>query len=321
VAGVPLSAFDELAIPEELIKKEVTSIRIVSPLGEILDIPLRGGSLAIIERGEFDSALRFEAAKKGVEIREGEMVEIAARDKGYRVVAHINGIKTEIVAEYVIAADGVNSRVRACFGISPGETFITVSERIKGIETDICEFWFSSSHAPGFYSWVFPAKEGIMVGTGSEKAGNVLSLFERFKQRRGITEKGPRKIYKIPIWDGALYNKGRVIFVGDAAGQVMPLSCEGIYYGMKAGEFAARAVIEEKIAGYKKMWKAAFQKRFSLMKKLADYFLKNDRNAERLVALHRRPEVQEASMRLWLRKESGRESLQTYIKLFKKFLC
>jgi hypothetical protein len=53
---------------------------------------------------------------------------------------------------------------------------------------------------------------------------------------------------------------------------------------------------------------------------LRNYFLKNDESAERLVALHRRPEIQEVSLRLWLRKDSKKESLTSYIKLFRKFL-
>jgi hypothetical protein len=65
---------------------------------------------------------------------------------------------------------------------------------------------------------------------------------------------------------------------------------------------------------------ARFQKRFALMDKLRNYFLKNDASAEKLVALHRRPEIQELSMKLWLRKDTSREGLKSYIKLFRKFL-
>lgn len=57
------------------------------------------------------------------------------------------------------------------------------------------------------------------------------------------------------------------------------------------------------------------------MNKLMSYFLKNDVFIEKLVAFHRSPEVQEASMGLCLRKDSGRETLQSYVKLFSKFLC
>ncbi len=319
--GVPLSAFDELGIAKGMIKREVRNIRIISPIGEKVDIALKGGSLGIVARGEFDKALRSEAEKKGVQVIEGEFRWITTGHKEYRVETIIKGIKTEITSEYVIAADGVNSRVRAAVGIKPPKALVAFSEKIKGIDTDCCEFWFGVSHAPGSYSWVFPAPEGISAGTGSPDPGKVLALYQVFRKKRGITIEGLKRVYKIPRWEGDLYNKNNIIFAGDSAGQVMPINYEGIYYAMKAGEFAARAIIEGKAINYKKMWKSSFQKKFSLMDKLGRYFLKDDASLERLVALHRRPEVQEASMRLWLRKGSGREGLQSYIRLFRKFLC
>jgi geranylgeranyl reductase len=317
--GISISAFYELGVPKTLIKKEVKSIRLVSPMGEKLDIELKGGSLAIVDRREFDKILREKAAEEGARIIEGEFINII-NDKNYRVEAKVAEVKSKIVSEYIIAADGVNSKVRTALGIRPAQAFLTAYECIKGMDADICEFWFDSSHAPNSYSWVFPAADGISAGTGSFEIGKVNAMFERFKERRGIMSGGIKRIYRIPLWKGDLYNKGRVIFAGDSAGQVLPLTYEGIYYAMKAGEFAAKAIMEEKADNYKKLWRDRFQKRFTLMDKLRNYFLKDNASAERLVALHRRPEVQEVSMRLWLMKDSREEGFKDYIRLFGKFL-
>jgi len=319
--GVPLSAFEEFCIPKEVIKQEVKHIKIVSPTGEELPIELRGGSLTIVDRKKFNIALRTEAEKKGAQVIEGEFTEISMGNNQCRVKANIKGIKTKVIAEYVIAADGVNSRVRNVLGIKPPKAFFTFSEKIKGIDTDFCEFWFGSSHAPDSYSWVFPALDGISAGTGSLRPGKAGTLFEIFRQKRGIIHSGVKRAYKVPVWDGTLYSKDNVIFAGDSAGQVMPLTYEGIYYAMKAGEFAARAIIEAKTLNYRRMWKSRFQQRFSLMDKLRNYFLKDDASREKLVILHRMPEIQEVSMRLWLRKDSGSKGLQTYIKLLREVLC
>ncbi len=317
--GLSLNAFTELNIPTTTIRKEVKKIRLVSPAGKILDIDLKGGTLAMVERGEFDSVLRQKAEEQGVKIIEAAVTGIT-QHKPYTVEAVSGEEKYEIGSEYVIATDGINSKVRTILGIKTSRAFFTVSEHLKDIRTDCCEFWFGSAHAPRAYSWVFPSAEGIPIGTGSFEQGKINGLYAAFKERRGVTASGSKRVFRIPVWTGNLYNRGKVLFAGDAAGQVLPLTYEGIYYAMKAGEFAARAIIDNKVDHYRKLWKKIFQKRFVLMGKLQDIFLKDDTSAERLVAIHRRPEIQEASLRLWLMKDSSKVSLVSYIKLFGKLL-
>ena len=317
--GLSLSAFDILHIPETAIKKKVNSIRIVSPKGKMLDIDLKGGGLAIVQRGDFDRILREKAEDSGARVIKGEFLTILD-DRKCRVETDIGGKKCDISSEYIIASDGVNSRVRAALGIKASLSFFTVSQQIKDLNVDSCEFWFGSSHAPFSYSWVFPAGEGISAGTGCFVTGAINALFEKFKARRGIAGAGQQQVYRVPVWKGDLYNKNMVIFAGDSAGQVLPLTYEGIYYAMKSGELAAMAVLEERVDNYKKRWQARFEKRFSLMAKLVNYFLKDDASAEKLVSLHRRPEIREASLRLWLMKDSSKKGLTRYIDLFGKFL-
>jgi len=317
--GLSLNAFTELNIPKATIRKEVKKIQLVSPAGKILDIDLKGGNLAIVERGEFDRVLRQRAEEQGVNIIEAEVTGLT-QHKTYTVEAISGEEKYEIASEYVIAADGINSKMRTILGIKTSRAFFTVSEHIKGIHTDCCEFWFGSAHAPRAYSWVFPSGEGISIGTGSFEQGKMNDLYAAFKEKRGVTANGSKRVYRIPVWTGDLYNRDKVLFTGDSAGQVLPLTYEGIYYAMKAGEFAAKAIIENDADNYRKLWKSRFQKRFVLMGKLQDIFLKNDASAERLVAIHRRPEIQEASLRLWLMKDSRKATLFSYIKLFGKLL-
>lgn len=317
--GLSLNAFTELNIPTAIIKREVRKIRLISPARKIIDLDLQGSNLAIVERGEFDRVLRKEAEEQGARIIETELYGIT-QDKTYTIEAVSEENRHEITTEYVIAADGINSKMRTMVGIKTSRAFFTLSEQVKGTDTECCEFWFGSAHAPRAYSWVFPSGEGISIGTGSFEQGKIKGFFSLFKQKRGVTGEGQKRFYRIPVWAGDLYNRDKILFAGDAAGQVLPFTYEGIYYAMKAGEFAARAIIDNKVGNYKKLWKGRFQKRFLLMGKLQAIFLKDDASAERLVAMHRRPEIQEASRRLWLMKDGGEASLVSYIKLFGKIL-
>lgn len=317
--GVALSAFGELGIPQTLMKKEVKAIRLISPRGKEIEISLSGGSLAIVERGEFDKILRKESEERGAQILEGEFIGLT-REKCNKAQVKVGDVPYEITSEYIIAADGVNSRVRTKLGLKPVRSLFTASAHLSSLQSESCEFWFGTSHAPYSYSWVFPAVEGSSIGTGTLDQGKIIPLFEKFRNRKGIQGDMKKRIYRIPVWSGDLYNIGNVLFIGDSAGQVMPLTYEGIYYAMKAGDYAAASIVEGKVRNYKKRWKGSFQKRFMLMDKLRKYFFKNDVSAEKLVDLHRRQDIQEASLRLWLRKDRGKEGLVEYTRIFKKFL-
>ena len=317
--GLSINSFDEFGIPYDVIKKTTKSIILVSPSGKRLEIDLKGNNLAIVERGEFDRILRLLAEKNGAKIINAELKDIKGK-KRYEVAAEREGNLYKIEAEYIVAADGVNSKTRTILGLKPLKSFFTISEYISDISVDNCEFWFGFSHAPNAYSWIFPANKGISIGTGTFFQGTIHALFNNFIQRTGINKHGIRKVYRIPVWQGDLFNIDKVLFVGDSAGQVLPLTYEGIYYAMKSAEYAAQAIIYNKVNNYKKIWESRFQKRFLLMCKLRDYFLKNDESTERLVSIHRRAEIQDASLRLWLAKESGRGSLIGYIKLIGNLL-
>lgn len=320
--GIPSTAFDELEMPKCTVRKCADTITVVSPMGEKLDIKLTGGFLAIVERGEFDRALRAEAERSGARLLEAEFAHF--ENIGRTVIAqfalpHLSRF-TSVEADYVVAADGVNSRVRTALNVKASPSFLALSEKIRGVDTDACEFWFGSSHAPRAYSWVFPQKDGVSAGTAALERTGLQGLLQRFLARRGLRTEGFPRGFRIPLWQGDLYNLGRILFVGDAAGQVMPFSCEGIYYSMKSGEIAAMAILDGKAEEYKTLWEKRFYRRFSLMKRLWAYFLRDDIRAEKIVRMHKRPEVQKASMALWFRKDLRKGSLLSYTNIFRRFL-
>ena len=319
--GIPSTAFTELGIPAQEAVKHVQALRVVSPGGNELQIKLDGGSIAIVNRGSFDHALRKEAEKSGARVLRAEFrrfVDIGRTVSAQVLMGQSFG-ETTVKADYVIAADGVNSRVRAALQMKPFPAVFTVSEKIKE-KTDACEFWFGASHAPRCYSWVFPQEEGASAGTGAFGHIGLKSLWNDFVTKRRLTSSGSLKGYRIPVWQGNLYNSGRILFAGDAAGQVMPFTCEGIYYSMKSGEYAASAVLAGKTGDYRRQWEKRFRTRFLLMKQLWTYFLKSDDRAEKIIQLHQSPEVQEMSMALWLRKDLSKKSLLSYLKVFRRFL-
>ncbi len=330
--GIPYAAFCELDIPLTTVKKEIRKIIVVSPRGERVEVGLRGGHLCIVKRGEFDKTLRKIASDKGATLLEAEF--IGFESTGKKIVSIIqkkeNKEQIKIISDYVIASDGVTAKTVSTLGIRKNPSTFTISTHIKNdlISTnggdDACEFWFGSKHASNFYSWVFPSSEYLSVGTGSSEPRKLLSLLDNFLTMRfnsdlkGLREK--TRAFKIPLWTNKIFNVSNILFTGDSAGMVMPVTYEGIYYAMKSAEFASRAILQHKPSAYKKLWSSRFNSRFILMNKIKNYIFKNDENIEKFVLLHKRLDVQEIAMRLWLTKETGASSLISYLKMLTHIL-
>jgi geranylgeranyl reductase len=320
--GLPSGAFEELNVPAALARAKVRKVRLVSPSGVAVDVELGKGYIGLVERGEFDSALRGLASSAGAQVLEGAFKGCRQHDGGVRSEVVIGGRRRTIVSDWAVAADGVNSRALASVGIKPARTAYTLTLKAADLSAEACEFWFGSSYAPGFYSWVFPQPKGVSVGTGGIDPRGMKARLEGFLRRRGLAPaSGDRaRGYRIPVWEGGgLFRRGSILFTGDAAGQVMPLAFEGIYYAMMSGRLAAEALSVGRPQDYERLWKKKFQRRFAIMRRLWELFLRDDPSMEKFIALCKRDSFQHASKRLWLEKRSDWGSLLSFMNILRKF--
>ena len=325
--GTPYKTFQEFNLPQKEIVKKIETISTVSPSGERLDISLNGrGYVAMVERGLFDHALRRQAEDAGVEMVEAEFSSLKEAKEKICITIIEDGKERDIRSDFLIAADGVNSRVAGAAGLKPLPGVFTIREEVdlKAAEDfqhlNACEFWFSSTHAPGFYSWVFPKKDYVDIGTASVQGKRLRELMNNFKRRRGVHGNGRQRVYRLPLKCRDKLVKNNILFVGDAAGLVMPLSYEGIYYAVRSGKMGAEAVIRGRPKEYEKEWNKKFRRQFKLMNALKKYFMRNDRTVEQMFVLHRRKEVQEASLKLWLEKDISPFGFLRYLNFFRRFL-
>lgn len=330
--GIPSSAFEELEIPESTVKKKIRKISIVSPYGERINVGLSGGCLFITERGAFDNLLRGLAVSKGASVIEGSFSRFEETGKIVTSVIKLkpSGDEVRIKSDYVIAADGITSRVAASLQVPRQYSICTISALMKPAHYDTCEFWFGTEHASNFYSWVFPGDGYASIGTGSSSPGDLTNFLDTFVRRRfgmplaefhGQRLVGRTRAFKMPEWTGTLFNRDNILFAGDAAGIVMPVIYEGIYYAMKSGELAAQALIDGNPDSYKKNWDSRFLTRFLFMRKIKQHLFKDNRNIEKWVELHKKPDVQELAVQLWLNKKHGSNHvLSSYVRLFSHLL-
>lgn len=328
--GIPSAGLEELNILKE-IQNEVSfnrikKIKIVPPLSEPLNITLEGGEILIFERKAFDSFLREFARKKGAKIIEAELLDINSdRKKLYSTVREKNGEIFKIVSKYIIAADGVNSKICTIKKIKKPDYMWTVSLPLSENylqEKDTCEFWFGNAHASFFYSWVFPGTNYISAGTGAKSATKLKKLLDNFLQKRFSINSDSLKIraYKIPLWSKRNFVSGNILFCGDALGTAMPVTFEGIYYAMKSAEFASEAIRQNNLKLYKSLWEERFLGQFKMMKKFQKILFGDDERIDYWLNIHRDPSIQQLAMALWLRKEQGKHLIPLYLKAFRSFI-
>ena len=319
--GIPSGAFTELDLPQSIIRRKITRLRVFPPKSAPFQIDFPSGFIGIVDRKHFDAVLRDMARAEGAAVMQGQFSKFLHKDKGImKVEALIGGQPAQVSAEYIIAADGVNSRVRAMLGLGRLAAVHTLGARVP-VETDACEFLFGALARNG-YGWVFPSAGKASVGLGGMYPACLKASLGRFFALRGLElpDSGVRG-YRIPLWEPMPLASGKkVLFAGDSAGMVMPFTFEGIYYAMRSGALAAEALAEGRPALYGKLWKKRFHLRFLLMKTLWSTFMKDDAGTERLLGVFRDARIQQKGIRLWLDKSHARGSLSSFVSALRKYI-
>jgi geranylgeranyl reductase len=299
--GLFLHAFDEFDIPKSLITKHVTNIEIVSPSKETSTVDISEYPVGVVHRREFDSKLRSMATDAGAKLLEGKVFDAAV--DGGKVLVRVHRKNNEditLVSKFIIAADGVNSTIRKKLLGAPPSRILTYYADIKNEESDSCQFWFGSDIAPRHYAWIFPHYRGINIGLTNDDMGHIGSYFKSFLNKASFKQYSPKpKGYFIPYWKKQVLYKDGVFYTGDSASLVMPFTYEGIYYAMKSGRLAARAIIANAPIQYEKDWNELYLKKFRFLRLLQTVFLKNDWLASKMSALYKNPRFQKAAIGYW----------------------
>jgi menaquinone-9 beta-reductase len=251
--GLPRAALDSDAYAS------VHETMLVSPSGRRVSLPMPtdGDHAGVVTRMRLDAALVDLARTRGVDVREGNAVEqVTPVAHGVRVTT-ADGAQHE--AGFVVAADGHFSPVRRAWqrvGPALGE-WHAARQYFSGVGDRRLWVAFEKDLLPG-YAWVFPlpgdrANVGFGVLREGRKGHELKALWADLLQRPVLREiLGPAAVpedrvraWPIPTrYEPASLADGRVLFVGDAAAVVDPMTGEGIAQALETGMLAASAVAE-----------------------------------------------------------------------------
>ncbi|MFM8827451.1 MAG: geranylgeranyl reductase family protein [Actinomycetota bacterium] len=231
----------------------------------------------VVRRRELDQMVALNAEAAGAQLLQGHEANQPILERGLLRGAVVTDKEThstfEMRAQYVIVADGANSR----FGRSLG----TSRAKQMPYGTAIRTYWESPRHAepwiesaldvkdrngnsmPG-YGWIFPVGDGtINIGVGllstfrDFKSVNTTQLLDAYAHMVaddwGIDPGSPTQRAtsgRIPMGGSVGPKVGPTyIVVGDAAGSVNPFNGEGIDYAYETARMAAEVIGEAVATG------------------------------------------------------------------------
>jgi geranylgeranyl reductase family protein len=238
---------------------DVRDTVLVSPAGRRITLPLPadgGMHAAVVARRELDAALVTLATREGVDVRQHCAVEKVAPQADEVELLLADG--DTLRARQVVAADGHWSTVRRALEPDAprdlGE-WHAVRQYFAGVDDDRLWVLFERDLLPG-YAWVFPLPGGgANVGYGVLRADgrrgrDLKALWPELLARPVLRDilgpharaTEPVRAWPIPTrYNPARLTNGRVLFVGDAAGVVDPMTGEGIAQALETGALAAEA--------------------------------------------------------------------------------
>lgn len=233
------------SLPEELIQKTFSAQRIRTRYQDFqihTDKPMIG----TVNRRELGSHMAELAIRHGAELKTGSRVVAIDTDR----VQYTDGTGSyEVGYDFLVGADGSNSRVRKFLGLASPPAFCGIGlhylvpeggqEMVWNFDTDL----FGSG-----YSWIFPHRSCASVGGYlPDNSMTPLQLKQNLDKWLGdqeISTEGCRlEADKINI-DYRGWQFGNCYLVGDAAGLASPLTGEGINPAWVSAEAVASTIID-----------------------------------------------------------------------------
>jgi flavin-dependent dehydrogenase len=209
-------------------------------------------------RRNLDYWMNERAQASGVELwQEASVIDIKQQTQGFLITIRMGEQLQDLMAEFVIGADGGNSTVRSFLfpdlKVKYGQVY---QEHYRGelnLDKDYMHWFYPVEHSPA--SFTAHQKDGLIivdVGCSPGKAKQLMTAARKY-----LAENHGLDLRQEPVWRGgclqpALYREltshtfrpahKNALLVGDAAGLVMPVSGEGIGTGMKSALIAASSI-------------------------------------------------------------------------------
>jgi geranylgeranyl reductase family protein len=200
-----------------------------------------------VSRDRFDYLLASKAEAEGAVLC--DETEVVEWEEGTGEIT-VRSRQDEWRCRYLVGADGLNGLVRRGEGM-PGGGAVGVESEIpyqeRGRE-DHSLIQVDLGSAPHGFGWLLPKRDHHATGVSGadRKVKSAGELYGQFIENQGILKEASGQtvsvFHRAPSSDGTPLHEGSVLWVGDAAGLIDPLSGDGLYYALLTGLIAAEVI-------------------------------------------------------------------------------
>ena len=269
----------------------ITSADVILPDNSCIHTAKRMPYALIIDRMDFDQKLADRAETAGATIKYGVHYKSHdISDSGVTVDTNVGQFRSEIL----VGADGQNSVIAASMGNNQVKYYlrgIQVDLKYRSEEEEKMILRLGNEVAPGFFSWQLPLGETTRFGLAvAAQYGTPKQYLDRLLEKLGLADRERLKTYtgKIPMGGRRATYADRLLLIGDAAGQIKPVSGGGLYPISLAAPalkeavdraFSARTFNGTILSTYERSWRRAMGKSLSRGNWLREYYDRLDDDA------------------------------------------
>jgi geranylgeranyl reductase family protein len=248
---------------------------VIFPGGGRFEVRFNGIKALLIDRADLDKKLAENALNKGAQIVYGTRYSHhSMSESGISVSTN----KGDFESKLLIGADGSGSEIAMYLGNNLPKEYVHGTQadvKHNSGQDGIMTLRIGSEFAPGFFSWEIPFGEMTRVGLCiSPGGGTPNDHLKKLLKAASMEDKEILSKYagKIPLGGRPRSYGERTLLIGDAAGQVKPVSGGGLYPICKAAPILERTVKKSLISNdtsskylsiYEKEWKKEIGKELS----------------------------------------------------------